>query len=130
MGTLIHIPEGLHSFHVSSEETAARSNGNPVTIHLMRVIADLREWLDCSWAAGMVLAGCELVPELDVVCVSGDAQRREVPDLICPVQSNTDSGLAAVVAVGPRNDGTPYSDEDHRFADALCGHIRGLLGGD
>ncbi len=38
--------------------------------------------------------------------------------------------MAAIIAAGPRNDGEPYSDDDHRFADALCGHISGLLGND
>jgi sigma-B regulation protein RsbU (phosphoserine phosphatase) len=63
-----------------------------------------------------------------VVCVSGDARRRELADLICPVRGNSRSGLAAIVAAGPRNDGAPYSDEDHRLATALCGHISELLG--
>ena len=78
----------------------------------------------------MVPAGTELVPELNVVCVSGDPWRREVPDLICPIRGDASAGLRAIVAVGPRNDGIPYSEEDRSFADALCGHISGLLGND
>lgn len=124
MGTIIHIPEGLHSFHCTSRPT---SKSNPITVLLKRVVADLHKWLNCSWAAGMIPGGSELIPELSVVCVEGDARRREVPDLICPIRGNTNSGLAAIVAAGPRNDGTPYSDDDHRFADALCGHMSGLL---
>jgi len=127
MSTSIHIPEGLHSFHLSSGSNAQINKSNPVTILLKRVVTDLQKWLNCSWAAGLVPGGSELVPELDVVCVAGNAWRREVPDLICPIRGDTQTGLAAIVAAGPKNDGTPYTDEDHRFAEAMCGHIGGLL---
>lgn len=78
----------------------------------------------------MIPASSDRVPELDLVCVAGDARRRDTPDLVCPVRGDSSTGLAAIVAVGPRNDGTPYSEEDHRLADALCEHIGGLLGND
>ncbi len=97
---------------------------------LKRVVADLQKWLNCSWTAGMIPSGSELVPELNVVCVSGDPGRREVPDLICPILGNSCSGLAAIVAAGPRSDGAPYSDDDRSFADAVCQHVAGLLGND
>jgi hypothetical protein len=125
MSTSLHIPEGLHSFHVTSKQSL---KSNPLTILLKKVVADLQKWLNCSWAAGMIPEGSDLVPELSVVCVSGDSRRQEVPDLICPIRGNSTTGLAAIVAVGPRNDGVPYTDEDHQFADALCGHLGGLLG--
>ena len=73
----------------------------------------------------MVPGGSELVPELNVVCVTGDTQRQEVPDFICPIRGDTNTGLAALIAVGPKNDGTSYSDQDRRLADALCEHIGG-----
>ncbi len=68
-----------------------------------------------------------MVPELNVVSVAGNGWERENPDLICPVRNNHSTGLAAIVAIGPKKDGTPYSDEDRLFADALCCHISGLL---
>ena len=123
MSTSIHIPHGLHSFHIG--QTSQKSS--PVTVLLKRVVADLQKWLNCSWAAGMIPGGSGLVPELNVVCVAGDPQRRESPDLVCSVRGGHNTGLAAIVAVGPRSDRTPYSDEDHRFADALCDHVSGLL---
>ncbi len=75
----------------------------------------------------MIPSRSTLVPELNVVCVAGDASRRGVPDLVCPIAGNSGTGLAAIVAVGPRNDGAPYSEEDRLFAGALCGQIAGLL---
>jgi hypothetical protein len=128
MSTFIHIPEGLHAFHLSRENDLRKSSKcAPVTILLKRVVTDLRKWLNCSWAAGMIPAGTTLVPELNVVCVAGDSWRHDVPDLICPIRGDTTTGIAAIVAAGPRSDGTPYTDEDHRFADALCEHISGVL---
>jgi hypothetical protein len=126
MSTSIHIPEGLRAFHIGKTESDSRQKS--ISILLKRVVADLQKWLHCSWAAGMIPGGTELVPELNVVCVAGDDRRREVPDLVCPVPGDTSTGLAAIVAVGPRDDGTPYSDQDHRLANALCEHIGGLIG--
>lgn len=128
MRASIHIPEGLHSFHIKPAPPVLTSKSKPVTILLKRVVADLRKWLNCSWAVGMIPEGKDRVPELSVVCVEGDARRDEVPDLICPIPDKRGAGLTAIIAAGPRRDGTPYSDEDHRFADALCEHMGGLLG--
>ncbi len=50
MSTFIHIPEGLHSFHISPRAT---SKNNPVTVLLKRLVRDLQKWLNCSWAAGL-----------------------------------------------------------------------------
>ena len=125
MSTSLHIPEGLLSFHLSSLPVAAK---NPVTALLKRVVSDLQKWLNCSWTAGLVPTGLELVPELQLVCVEGNPTRPEIPDLICPIPGASAGGLAAIVAAGPRNDGAPYSEEDHRFADALCGHLGEMLG--
>ena len=130
MGT-IHIPEGLLSFHIGRTQAGPRHSRHrqPKTVFLKRVVADLKKWLRCSWAAGMVPSnsGQSLVPELDVICVSGNTVDKQLPDLICPIPNAGDSGIAAIVAIGPRKDGVPYSEEDRRFADTLCNHIGGLL---
>jgi hypothetical protein len=127
MSTSIHTPEALHSFHISHTECAS-----PENILLKRVVADLQKWLNCSWAAGMIpsCSGAGLVPELLVSCVAGNGWCNQTPDMICPVRNNRSTGLAAIVAIGPKSDGAPYSDEDRHFADALCGHISGLLSND
>ncbi len=132
MSTSIPIPEGLHSFHIGNTESASQrfSPYQTEAILLKRVVTDLEKWLNCSWAAGMVpsCSGTSLVPELHVVCVSGDIRRRsETPELICPVRNDRSAGLAAIVAIGKKKDGSPYTEEDRLFADALCGHIGGLL---
>ena len=123
MSTFTHIPEGLLSFHTGH----TGHDRNPVNIFLKRVVADLRKWLNCRWAVGMIPGGKELIPELDVVCVAGDAMSPEAPDLICPIRGDSKEGVAAIVALGPRSDGMPYSDDDRHLADALCEHIGGLL---
>ena len=131
MSTSIHIPEGLHSFHISHTDCVSprSSQSEPEAILLKRLVADLQKWLNCSWAAGMIpsCSGSSVVPELQVLCVAGNGWRNENADLICPVRNNRSTGLAAIIAAGPKNDGAPYSDEDRLFADALCGHIGGLL---
>ena len=90
---------------------------------------DLQKWLDCTWTAGMIpsCSAASLVPELQLSCVAGNGWCNQTPDIICPVRNNLSAGLAAIVAIGPKNDGAPYSEDDRRFADALCGHISGLL---
>ena len=115
MSTSLHIPIPRHE---------------PIITILKRVVADLQKWLECSWAAGMIPSRSTVVPELNVVCVAGDADHRGVPDLVCPIRGNTGTGLAAIVAVGPKTNGTPYSDEDRGFARALCRQITGLLAND
>lgn len=129
MSTSIHIPEGLLAFHIghTGDDSQLVSRRNPITIVLKRVVADLQKWLHCRWAVGMIPGGRELVPELNVVCVSGDAGSPEVPDMICPIRGDRDTGVAAVVAIGPKSDGTPYSDDDRHLADALCEHMGGVL---
>jgi len=131
MSTFIHIPEGLHSFHISHTQDASPRlfQHEPTTILLKRMVADLQKWLNCSWATGMVPAdmASSVAPELQVVCSAGTGWRSETPSVICPVRNERSAGLAAVIAIGPKEDGTPYTDEDRRFADALCGHIGGLL---
>jgi hypothetical protein len=121
MSTLIHTLDG---------RTLAKRN--PFTILLKRVVNDLQKWLNCRWAAGMVPGTAERVPELNVVCVAGSARADEVlkgeaPQMICPIRGNSDNGVAALVAVGPRGDGMPYSEDDQRLADALCDHISGVM---
>lgn len=127
MSTSIHTPEGFHSFHISHTECVS-----PEAILLKRVVADIQKWLNCTWAAGMVpsCSGSSVVPELQVLCIAGNGYGNQTPDLICPVRNNRGAGLAAIVAIGPKKDGTPYSDEDRFFADALCGQISGLLSND
>lgn len=136
MSTSIHIPEGLRSFHISHNYPPAGAEGRTPyeteTILLKRVVTDLEKWLNCSWAAGMIpsCSGASLVPELRVLCVAGKSWHSETPDMICPVRNNRNAGLAAIVAIGKKKDGSPYSEEDRLFADALCGHVGGLLSND
>jgi hypothetical protein len=116
--------------HTLDERTLAKRN--PFTILLKRVVDDLQKWLNCRWAAGMVPGTAERVPELNVVCVAGNARadevlKGEVPQMICPIRGSGDNGVAALVAVGPRGDGMPYSDDDQRLADALCDHISDVM---
>ena len=131
MSTSIHIPEGLHSFHISHAEYASQrsSQYEPETVLLKHLVDNLQKWLNCSWTAGMIpsCSSSSVVPELRVLCVAGNGWRNQTPSLICPVRNNRSAGLAAIVAAGPKKDGAAYSDEDRRFADALCGHISGLL---
>ncbi|HEY3835429.1 MAG TPA: PP2C family protein-serine/threonine phosphatase [Bryobacteraceae bacterium] len=121
MSTILHTLDGR-----------TNSKRNPFPILLKRVVNDLQRWLHCRWAAGMVPGPAEHAPEMNVVCVSGDAKaddvlKGEAPELICPIRGSGDGGVAALIAVGPRSDGTPYSDVDQRFADALCDHITDVL---
>jgi hypothetical protein len=104
----------------------------PQSILVKRVVADLYKWLDCTWAAGMIPSdpGANLVPELRVVSVEGSGWNTQAPDLICPVRDHRSTGLAAIVVLGPRKDGIPYSEQDRLFADALCCHISTLLDND
>ena len=126
MSTSIHIPEGLHSFHISHTECQTEN------ILLKRLVEDLQKWLNCSWTAGMIpsCSSATVVPELQLACVAGNGWCNQTPDMICPVRNQRNCGLAAIVAIGPKNDGALYSDEDRRFAEALCEHISGLLSND
>jgi hypothetical protein len=126
MSTFIHTPEGLHSFHISHTECA--SSVEPHSILLKRVVSDLYKWLDCTWAAALVPSrpGASLVPELRIVSVEGSGWNNQSPDLICPVRNHRTTGLAAIVVIGPRKDGAPYSEQDRLFADALCCHVSTL----
>src|SRR5271165_3604643 len=103
MSTSIHIPEGLHSFHISHTESAPlrSSQYEAETILLRRLVTDLQQWLNCSWAAGMIpsCSGTGLVPELQLLCVAGNGWRNQTPELICPVRNNRSAGLAAIVAL-------------------------------
>jgi hypothetical protein len=137
MNASIHIPEGLLSFYLSKTELTEvtmrqSSESRTKTIFLKRLVKDLKKWLRCRWAAGMIPSAAKpsVVVELNVVCVAGEDWTREGPDLICPVRDKTNTGVAAVIALGPRKDGSPYSDDDRRFANAVCEHIGGLMSDD
>lgn len=129
MSTLIHLPEGLRSFHIRHTECA--SSCAPETILLKRVVTDLNCWLDCAWAAAMIPTNsATLVPELCVVSVEGSGWEQQSPELVVPVRDQQTTGLAAIVVIGPKRDGTGYREQDRLLADALCCHVSTLLADD
>jgi hypothetical protein len=89
---------------------------------LKRLVTDLQKRLNSSWAAGLVPSGSELVPGLNVVHVAGDVSRPEEPDIICPIPAESSTRLAALVALGPKNDGSSYTGDDRHLADVICEH--------
>ena len=75
----------------------------------MALAANVLNAIGGTPSTGPVAGGPSPVPELHVVCVSGDDWRRsETPDLICPVRNYRSGGLSAIVAIGKKKDGTPF----------------------
>jgi sigma-B regulation protein RsbU (phosphoserine phosphatase) len=96
-------------------------------VFLRRVVADLQRWLDSRWTAGLLPFRHGLVPELKVVCASGDGPGTQCPEIVCPIQAKAQQGLTALVAIGPKLDGTRYTASDRELAEDLCGHVGRLL---
>ena len=98
-----------------------------ISVFLRRVVTDLQHWLDSRWTAGLIPSRQGVNPELKLVCASGEEPGSEGPELVCPIQRKAQRDVAAVVAIGPKNDGSRYTASDRELAENLCQHMGSLL---
>lgn len=119
-------PHNGHSASTSQLHSQFQTT-DAIVVFLNRVVTDLQHWLNSRWTAGFVPFHRGLTPELELVCTSGDGPGAQCPELVCPIQGKIYRGLSAVVAIGPKCDGTHYSASDRELAESLCDHVGRLL---
>ena len=94
------------------------------TVSIHQAVSDLQRWLDSRWVAGFTRGSAGLTSRLQVLCRAGEYPMSE-PDteaaaMICPIRARANSGLGALIAFGPKRDGSRYTGDDRAFAEDYC----------
>ncbi len=106
---------------------------------ISQLVSDLAETVDCAWAIVVSRVSTSLLPlytygeesRVDAGLASLSAQLQGGPagtdaaGILCPVQFEGEN--LAVIALGPRNCGEPYTMDDRGLVAGLAAHISSLM---
>jgi len=110
---------------------------------ISQLVSDLAETVGCAWAIVVSRVGTNLLPlytygeesRVNAGLANLSAQLQgEIPagpeaaGILCPVQFEGEN--LAVIALGPRNSGEPYTPDDRGLVAGLAAHISSLMAND